>query len=147
MRTGDSTRLARDVLQRSQIRKKRRKRQFIDEIGTNNVDNRIVGDNLLTQSAPVARKSDAGTAAARSANRDPEAAGTGVAGPDVDRAQQRLSQEIDVGPQTTLDSAGQARQRVAQLVALISEDPGRAAAAHAGANAGLFEAATARPTA
>jgi hypothetical protein len=109
------------------------------------VNNRIIGDNYLTNPSLDRRNVDAdATDQSATARRDP-AVTPDADRADLHRAQQRLKHESGEVTQPTID-AHQAHARLEQLKGLLQEDPRSALQAHQNVNGDLFEAAMARPT-
>jgi len=112
------------------------------------VTNPISGDNFPAQHALKEPQNDASAADRRPALRATGQHATPTTDlADVSRAHKRLSQEAEGARAPAIDSLDQARRQVARLRAQIAAEPRAAALAHGQADAELFEAAMARPTA
>jgi hypothetical protein len=108
--------------------------------------NPVTSDRNLTIPTGALRSSDASRSSNQATGSDVKQGATADTA-DIDRAQQVLNQvSRDIGT-TGVATADEARNRLEQLKALINNDPQTAAAAQAGIDGSIFDAAMARPTA
>lgn len=107
----------------------------------------IIGDNLPAHRPLKGQKPDT-TRDRPAAQEGPDRQAPGAAAKaDVQRAQQRLTQELGTNPDPAIASLEEARARVARLHAQVAADPAAAMRAHGRLNPEALEAAVARPIA
>ena len=112
----------------------------------NKLTNSISNDGILTRPPVTDHKKPSHQADNPSVD-DGKTARAAQQGTDVDRAQQRLTQEIDLGGPSVPDSSGQAQALAETIAQQVTADPQGALRAMRQVSGTLFEAATARPTA
>lgn len=108
--------------------------------------NSISSDGILTKSPVANGKNPARQADARSADTG-KTVPSAQANADVNRAQQRLTQEAVIGESVVPDSPVQAKALAEAVSQRLAADPQGALRANRLVSGTLFEAATARPTA
>jgi hypothetical protein len=102
----------------------------------------LAGQGASARDIDATKRPD--TATEQTGNGAREAAGRATA--DVDRAQQRLAQEVAPSNDSAIATPEQARNVLTELTQQLADDPGAALRAVTQVSDTLYEAATARPT-
>ena len=109
--------------------------------------NAIRNDNIPTHQTPKERKVDTRPNDARQDSGVGRNTTDNETTVDLQRAQQRLMQEIDAAREPSVTTLEEARARVREVLELINGDPQAALKAHAAVNANRFTAAATQPSA